>query len=55
METYTKEDVKAILAFYDSAIGKKMAAKAGELNEKAEVAGKEWGEGLQGMMMKYMQ
>ena len=55
METYTKEDVKAILAFYDSAVGKKMASKATELNEKAEVVGKEWGEGLQGMMMKYMQ
>jgi hypothetical protein len=55
METYTKDDVKAILAFYESPVGKKMALKASELNEKAEVVGKEWGEGLQGMMMKYMQ
>ncbi len=55
METYTKEDVKAMLAFYDSPIGKKMAEKETGLNEKAQESLKEWGEGLQAMMMKYMQ
>lgn len=55
METYTKEDIKAILAFYDSPIGKKMAEKEAGLNEKAQDSLKEWGEGLQAVMMKYMQ
>lgn len=55
METYTKEDVKAMMAFYDSPVGKKMAAKAGELAEKSQAAAQEWGQALQPMMMKYMQ
>ena len=54
METYTKEDIKAMLAFYESPVGKKMADKSAELMEKSQAAGQEWGEGLQEMMMKYM-
>jgi hypothetical protein len=54
METYTKEDIKAMLAFYESPVGKKMADKSADLMEKSQAAGQEWGEGLQGMMMKYM-
>lgn len=55
MGIYTKEDVKAMLAFYESPVGKKINEKAGEMMEKTQAAGKEWGEQLQGMMMKYMQ
>ena len=55
METYTKEDIKAMLAYYESPVGKKINEKAGVLMEKTQTAGKEWGEELQGMMMKYMQ
>jgi hypothetical protein len=55
MEAYTKEDVKAIIAFYDSSVGKKMAEKSAGINEKAQETAKEWGEGFQAMMMKYMQ
>ena len=54
-EAYTKEDVKAIIAFYDSPVGKKMAEKSATINEKAQATAKEWGEGFQAMMMKYMQ
>ncbi len=54
-ETYTKEDIKAMLAFYESPVGKKINAKAGELAEKSQAASMEWAQGLQGMMMKYMQ
>ena len=54
-EVYTKEDIKAMLAFYETPVGKKMTAKAGELAEKSQAAGQEWGMGLQAMMMKYMQ
>jgi len=55
METYTPEDVKSMLKFYESPVGKKIADKAGVLFEKSQAAGQEWGEGLQGMVMKYMQ
>ena len=55
METYTKEDIKAMLKYYESPIGKKISEKAGEVFEKTQVAGKEWAESLQAVMMKYMQ
>ncbi len=54
-ETYTKEDIKAMIAFYDSPVGKKMQSKSAEIAEKSQAAGQEWGQGLQTMMMKYMQ
>jgi len=55
MTEYTKEDIKAMLAFYDSPVGKKINEKAGVIMEKSQKAGQEWGEGLQTMMMKYVQ
>ncbi len=55
METYTKDDIKAMLAFYDSPVGKKMASKSEEILQKTQTAAQEWGQGLQAMMMKYMQ
>jgi hypothetical protein len=55
METYTKEDIKAMMAFYDSPVGRKINEKAGNILEKTQAAGKEWGEELQGLMTKYMQ
>lgn len=55
METYSKEDIKAMMAFYDSPVGRKINEKAGNILEKTQVAGKEWSEELQGLMTKYMQ
>ena len=55
METYTQEEVKELLKFYESPIGKKMADSAGELFKKTTAAGQEWGMELQSVMMKYMQ
>lgn len=55
MDAYSKEDIKAMIAFYESPVGKKMTAKAGEVAEKSQTAGQEWGQGLQAMMMKYAQ
>lgn len=55
MAEYTHDDVKAILKFYDTPVGKKMTEKASVLAEKNMEASKEWAMGLQGMMMKYMQ
>lgn len=55
METYSKEDIKAMMAFYDSPVGRKINEKAGNILEKTQAAGKEWSEELQGLMTKYMQ
>jgi hypothetical protein len=54
-DTYTKEDIKAMLAFYDSPVGKKISSKSDELTAASSAAAQEWGQGLQAMMMKYMQ
>jgi hypothetical protein len=54
MQEYTHDDVKAILKFYETPIGKKMTEKAGVIAEKNVAASQEWAMGLQGMMMKYM-
>lgn len=55
METYTHDEIKQMLKFYNSPVGKKMGEKAGELAKKNMEAGQEWGAELQGLMMKYMQ
>lgn len=55
MTEYTHDDVKAILKFYETPVGKKMTEKAGVLAEKNMTASQEWAMGLQGIMMKYMQ
>ena len=55
MDAYTKEDIKAMLAFYDSPVGKKITAKSDEITSKSQAAAQEWGQSLQPMMMKYMQ
>ena len=55
MQEYTHDDIKQMLKFYDSPIGKKMTQKADGLTEKVTTVAQEWGAGLQGIMMKYMQ
>ncbi|VXB45196.1 conserved exported hypothetical protein [Flavobacterium sp. 9AF] len=55
MEVYTHDDIKKMLEFYNSPVGKKIAEKASELTKKNMDASQEWGMELQGMMMKYMQ
>lgn len=55
MQEYTHDDVKAILKFYETPIGKKITDKAGAIAGKNMEASQEWAMGLQGMMMKYMQ
>ncbi len=54
MEVYTKEDIKAMIAFYESPVGQKITAKSGALSAKTSEIGKKWGEGLQAMVMKYV-
>lgn len=55
MEIYTHEEVKQMLKFYESPVGKKITEKSSELTKKNMAAAQEWGMELQGMMMKYMQ
>jgi hypothetical protein len=55
MQVYTHEDVKQMLKFYESPVGKKIASSTGEIAAKSTVAGQEWGAELQGIVMKYMQ
>lgn len=55
MEVYSHDEIKDQITFYESPVGKKMAEKAGEIQEKAAQAGQEWGMELQGMVMKYME
>ena len=54
MTEFTHEEIKALLAFYATPIGKKLTEKTPILSEKGQIIGKEWGQGLQGVMMKYM-
>lgn len=53
MEIYTPDDIKAMIVFYESPVGKKMNEKAAELGQKSMQAGQEWSQELQGLMTKY--
>lgn len=53
MEIYTPADIKAMIVFYESPVGKKMSEKAAELGQKSMQAGQEWSQELQGLIAKY--
>ena len=55
LREYTKDDVKAMLAFYESPVGKKMAEKAEVIATKSQEAMASLQGEIQAMMMKYMQ
>ena len=55
LQEYTKDDVKAMLAFYESPVGKKMAEKAEVIATKSQEAMASLQGEIQAMMMKYMQ
>ena len=55
MTEFTHDEIKALLKFYESPIGKKLTEKTEVLYNKGQIVGQEWGMGLQSMMMKYMQ
>ncbi|WP_396177390.1 DUF2059 domain-containing protein [Flavobacterium sp.] len=55
MEVYTHEDIKEMMKFYESPIGKKIASSMGKITEKSGAAGQEWGMELQSIMVKYME
>lgn len=55
MKEYTHDDVKAMLKFYESPVGKKINSKAGPMAEMTIAAAQTWGTELQAIIMKYMQ
>lgn len=55
MKHYTHDDIKKMLEFYNTPVGKKMTANAEILTIEGMEASQEWAMGLQGLMMKYMQ
>lgn len=55
MEEYTKEDIKAMLAFYESPVGKKMAEKSEVIASKSQEAMMSLQGDIQALVMKYMQ
>jgi hypothetical protein len=55
MEIYTHQDIKDLIAFYNSPIGKKMSSNTGLIMEKSMVIGAQWGQDeLQSIVEKYM-
>ena len=55
MQEYSKEDIKAMLAFYNSPVGKKMADKAEIIAQKSQESMACLQGEIQALMMKYMQ
>ncbi len=55
MEEYTKEDIKAMLAFYDSPVGKKIEEKAEVISSKSQEAMASVQGDMQALVAKYMQ
>ncbi|UJH91261.1 DUF2059 domain-containing protein [Antarcticibacterium sp. 1MA-6-2] len=53
MESYTEEDVDAILAFYETPVGKKMISETPEITKKSMQIGQMWGMQLQPLIAKY--
>ncbi len=53
MEEYTHDDIKQLLAFYNSPIGKKMTSKQGAIQQKAMMAGQAWGMKIQALLGKF--
>jgi hypothetical protein len=53
METYTHEDIKGIIAFYESPLGKRMNKNAAVITEKSMKAAQEMAEEMIGIVKKY--
>lgn len=55
MKEFTHDEVKTMLKFYESPVGKKINSKAGAMAEMTIAAAQTWGTELQSIVMKYMQ
>ncbi len=53
MEEFTHDEVLALIAFYETPVGKKLADKSVELAQKGMAAGQIWGGKVQEIIAKY--
>jgi hypothetical protein len=53
MTEFTKEEIKELVKFYNTAIGKKLATKQVALAQKGMMMGQSWGMKVQGIAQKY--
>ncbi len=53
MAEFTHEDIKELIAFYETDLGKKLAKKQLGLTQKAMAFGQSWGMEVQGIAQKY--
>lgn len=54
LESYSEEEIDAILAFYDTPVGQKMIAQTPHITQKSMEIGQTWGMQLQPLLMKYL-
>ena len=50
---YTKEDIKAMIAFYESPVGKKIYANSSEMTQRTQGVSQLWMSKLQEVIAKY--
>ncbi|QYJ68541.1 DUF2059 domain-containing protein [Flavobacterium litorale] len=55
MKEFTHQEIKDLIKFYQSPLGRKLAEKSTKLAEENIQTMQEWSMELQGIMMKYMQ
>ena len=53
MEEFTQDEIKELVAFYNTDLGKKLADKQLELTQKAMMFGQSWGMEVSGIAQKY--
>lgn len=53
MAEFTQDEMKELVAFYKTNLGKKLAEKQIDLTQKAMVHGQSWGMEVQGIAQKY--
>ena len=53
MKEYTHEEIKKLLEFYETDLGKKVAKNSATLAQKGMAAGQAWGMKVQSIMSKY--
>lgn len=55
MKHYSHAEIKEMIKFYETPVGKKIKENAAPLAETTMMAVQDWGTKLQALMMKYMQ
>ncbi|WP_339916161.1 DUF2059 domain-containing protein [Yeosuana marina] len=53
MEEFTQDEIKELVAFYNTDLGKKLASKQTSLAQKAMMFGQSWGMEVQSIAQKY--